>query len=143
MEKIGIEEYNGFCRELRAGNILYNTNSTNHWGEYLLVVHVTHVKDTYAILLMGMEKTEGQYRTRNLCVSLTPDNMKQVPFLKHVGYCKFTLTPILDNVHVDVGLATVYSQTDLHKFVTNLSIKKPRTRKYGKDGRPIIKKNSN
>lgn len=143
----GIKEYNAFCRELKAGHILYNVNPGNMWGYYLLVAHVSHVRvgnaDTYAVLLIGMKKTEGKYIPTNLCISLTPENMNQVPFLKHVGYGKFTLIPVFEEVKVDVGLATVYSQTDLHKFVTKLSIRKPRTHKYGKDGKPVVKKNGN
>ena len=143
----GIKEYNAFCRDLKAGHILYNVNPGNMWGDYLLVAHVLHVRvgnaDTYAVLLIGMKKTEGKYVPRNFCISLTPESMSQVPFLKHVGYSKFTLVPVFDEVNVDVGLAPVYSQTDLHKFVTKLSIRKPRTHKYGKDGKPVIKKNGN
>lgn len=146
-KKTGINEYNAFCRELRAGCILYNINSMNMWGDYLLVAHVTRIRvgnvNTYTVLLLGLKKQEGKYIPRNLCISLTPDCMEQVPFLKPVGYGKFTLVPVFDEVKVDVGLAAVYSQTDLHKFVSSLSIRKPRTRKYDKDGRLIIKKNSN
>jgi hypothetical protein len=145
--KTGIKEYNEFCKGLRAGNILYNINSMNLWGDYLLVAHVTHIRignaDTYTALLLGLKKIEGQYVPRNFCISLTPDNMEQIPFLKHVGYGKFTLVPVFDEINVNVGLATVYSQTDLHKFVSKLSIRKPRTHKYGKDGKPVIKKNGN
>ena len=146
-EKTGIEEYNGFCKELRVGNILYNINSMNLWGEYLLVAHIAHIKtsgiDTYTVLLLGLKKQDGKYVSRNVCVSLTPDNMEQIPFLKHVGYGQFTLVPVFDSINVNVGLATVYSQTDLHKFATKLSIRKPRTHKYGKDGKLVIKKSSN
>lgn len=145
--KTGISEYNAFCKELRAGNILYNINSMNLWGDYLLVAHVTHIRvaniNTYTALLIGMKKQDGKYVPRNLCISLTPDNMEQVPFLKHVGYSKFTLVPVFEDMKVDVGLATIYSQTDLHKFVSKLSIRKPRTHKYGNDGKPVIKKNGN
>lgn len=143
----GLEEYNGFCSELRAGNILYNVNSMSCWGEYLLVANVTHVRigenDTYTVLLLGLRKQDGNYIPTNNCISLTPDNMNHIPFLKHVGYCKFRLTPVFEDIKIDVGLAAVYSQTDLHKFVTKLSIRKPRRRKYGKDGKPVIKKNGN
>ena len=146
-KRTGINEYNAFCRELRAGHILYNINNMNLWGDYLLVANVAHIRvgnaDTYTALLLGMKKVEGQYIPRNFCVSLTPDNMEQTPFLKHVGYGKFTLVPVFDEINVNVGLATVYSQTDLHKFVTKLSIRKPRVHKYGDDGKPVIKKNGN
>lgn len=146
-KKPGIEEYNTFCRELKAGNILYNINTMNLWGDYLLVANVTHVRvgnaNTYTVLLIGMKKEEGKYVPRNLCVSLTPDSAEQIPFLKSVGYGKFTLVPVFKDINVNTGLATVYSQVDLHKFVSKLSIRKPRTYKYGKDGKPIIKNNGN
>ena len=146
-KKTGIKEYNEFCKELKAGHILYNINSMNLWGDYLLVAHVTHIRvgnaDTYTALLLGMKKQDGQYVSRNFCIALTPDNMEQIPFLKHVGYSKFTLVPVFEEINVNVGLATVYSQTDLHKFVSKLSIRKPRVHKYGKDGKPVIKKNGN
>ena len=145
--KPGINEYNEFCKELRAGNILYNINSLNLWGDYLLVAQVTRIKvgnaHTYTALLIGLKKQEGKYVPRNLCISLTPDNIEQIPFLKQVGYGKFTLVPVFEDININVGLATVYSQTDLHKFVSKLSIRKPRTHKYGKDGKLIIKKNGN
>lgn len=145
--KTGINEYNAFCKELRAGHILYNINAMNLWGDYLLVAHVSHIRvrdvDTYTALLIGLKKQDGKYIPRNSCIALTPDNAEQVPFLKHVGYSKFILTPVFDSIDINVGLATVYSQTDLHKFVSKLSIRKPRTHKYGKDGKPVIKKNGN
>jgi hypothetical protein len=145
--KTGINEYNAFCKELRAGNILYNINSMNLWGDYLLVAQVTHVRvgnaSTYTVLLMGMKKEEGQYVPRNFSISLTPDDMAQVPFLKHVGYSKFNLVPVFSEININVGLATVYSQTDLHKYVSKLAIRKPRTHKYDGEGKPVIKKSGN
>ena len=142
-----IRAYNKFCKELKAGNILYNLNPLNLWGDYLLVAHVAHVKfgdtDTYTALLIGVKKEDGKYIPRNLYISLTPDKMEHVPFLKYVGYAKFTLLPVFGNIDVNVGLVTVYSQTDLHKFASELSIRKPRTHKYGKDGKLVIKKTNN
>ena len=146
-KKTGLPEYNAFCKELRAGVILYNINNMNLWGDYLLVVNVAHIRvgnaDTYTAFLLGLKKEEGKYITRNLCISLTPDKMEQIPFLKQVGYCKFKLAPVFDEIKMDIGLVTVYSQTDLHKFVSKLSIRKPRTHKYDKEGKPVIKKNGN
>lgn len=145
--KIRLEDYNEFCKELREGTILYNVNSSNMWGDYLLVVSITRIRvcdvTTYTVLLLGMKKQEGKYIPRGTCISLTPESMEHISFLKHVGYCKFTLIPAISDINVSTGLATVYSQTDLRKFVTNLSIRKPRVHKYGNDGKPIIKKNGN
>lgn len=144
---IGLKEYNEFCKDLKAGCILYNLNAMNLWGDYLLVANVTHVKigyaGTYTVLLIGMKKEEGKYTPRNLCISLTPDNIEQIPFLKQVGYSKFNLVPVLDDIKINVGLVARFSQVDLHEFTKKLHIKKPRTHKYGKDGKPIIKKTSN
>lgn len=142
-----LTKYNAFCKELRAGTVLYNTNSTNLWGDYLLVVNVVRVRVdevyTYTALLLGLKKEEGKYAPRNLCVSLTPENKEQIPFLKYVGHCKFTLAPIIEEMKVDTGLVAIYSQIDLHKFTSKFSVRKPRTHKYGKDGKPVIKKIGN
>ena len=142
-----LSAYNTFCKRLRAGDILYNINHTNGWGEYLLAAHIIHVRvgnaDTYTVLLLGLKKQDGKYVPRNLSISLTPDDRKQVPFLKPVGYGQFTLIPAFDSINVNVGLVAVFSQTDLHKFASKLAIRKPGTHKYDKDGKPIIKKNGN
>jgi hypothetical protein len=136
--------YNEFCKELKAGQILYNLNAMNLWGDYLLVANVIHTRvgnaDSYTVLLIGLDKKDNGYIPRNLYISLTPDNVEQIPFLKPVGYCKFKLVPIIENLHINAGLAAIYSQTDLRKFVSKLSVRKPRTRRYDRDGNPIIKK---
>ena len=141
-KRTGIDEYNEFCRKLRKGVILYNINPSNFFGEYLLVAHITHVvidsSDTYTVLLLGMKRQDGKYIPTNSQTSLTPENMEQISFLKHVGCSKFTLVPVFDEINVNLGLITVYSQTDLHKFTSKLSIRKPRARKYGKDGKLIV-----
>lgn len=143
--KIG--EYNSFCKSLRVGNILYNLDSTNLWGEYLLVVNIIPVNlivaKTYTVLLIGLNKKDGEYIPRNLCISLTPELVGHTHFLKQVGYCKFSLTPKLESINVNNGLVAIYGNTDLHKFTNKLSIKKPRVHKYGKDGKPVIKKTDN
>lgn len=137
-------EYNSFCKDLRAGHILYNIDKTNLWGEYLLVANVVAVNigttKTYTVLLIGLKKEEGKYVPRNMSVSLTPEYVGHIPFLRHVGYCKFQLFPIIEEVNVNTGLAAVYGNTDLHKFASRLSIRKPKASKYGKDGKPVIKK---
>ena len=143
----GLSEYNGFCKDLRAGNILYNIDSTNLWGEYLLVVNVTALRingiKTYTVFLTGLRKKEGKYVPYDLSISLTPDYARYIPFLKPVGYCKFSLHPAIEDVNVNVGLVTVYGNTDLHKFATKLSVRKPRTHKYDRDGKPVIRKPGN
>ena len=143
---IGLDEYNGFCKGLSVGSILYNIDTTNMWGDYLLVASISHFKvgeiKTYTVILLGLKKEEGKYIPRNTSISLTPDYANSIPFLKPVGYCKFSMFPIIEEVNVNIGLAAVYGNTDLHKFATKLSIRKPRKHKYGKDGKPVIKKNN-
>lgn len=140
----GLEKYNSFCKELRAGHVLYNMDSSNGWGEYLLVASITSVNvgdvRTYTVLLLGLRKQEGEFVPHHLCISMTPDYANHVPLLKHVGYCRFSLIPLLEEVNINTGLAAVYGNTDLHKFATKLSIRKPRNRKYDKDGNPVIRK---
>ena len=140
----GLSDYNTFCQNLLTGNILYNIDSTNLWGEYLLVVNITPIRfydvKTYTVFLIGLKKQEGKYVPYNLCISMTPDYARYIPFLKPVGYCKFSLLPVLEDVDVNLGLVTVYGNTDLHKFASKLSIRKPRAKKYDGEGSPIIKK---
>jgi len=146
-DSIGLSEYNSFCKELRIGSILYNIDSTNLWGEYLLVAHITKIRvgnaHTYTALLIVLKKEEGQYAPLNLCISLTPDSAKNIPFLKQVGYCRFKLIPSFDSIDINAGLVAVYSQTDLHKFSQNVSIRKPKKRKYSKDGKLVVRKTGN
>jgi hypothetical protein len=141
------ELYNSFCHNVNEGSILYNIDSTNSWGEYLLVVnkqtiHIDNIK-TYTLLLLGLKKEEGQYKPRNIRISITPDYAKKVLFLKQVGYCKYDLLLSLSDVNVNVGLVTVYGSTDLHKYSQKLHIRKPQRKMYGNDGSPIIKKLNN
>lgn len=142
-----LDEYNGFCKSLKTGTILYNMDASNGWGEYFLVVNIALVRVcdtvTYTVFLMGIKKKDGKYLPDYKCMSLTPDYARHIPFLKPVGYCEYSLLPALEEVNVNVGLVTVYSDMDLHKFTTKLSIRKPKNPKYGKDGRLVINKPSN
>lgn len=144
---IGLEEYNTFCRNLKEGNILYNIDTTNFWGEYLLVAHKVLVRvqgvKTYTILLIGLQKENDQYKPRNIMVVLTPDCASSIPFLKYVGYCKFKLYPIIDKADVNLGLVAAYSEVDLRKYAYSINMRKPQKTKYGKDGKPVIKKLNN
>lgn len=142
-----INDYNKFCKSLYEGCILYNIDSTNLWGEFLLVVNITTItlegKNTYSVLLIGLKKVQEEFVPYNLRVNLTPDYASSVPFLKYIGYCNFNLNPEVSNASVNMGLATVYSEVNLHKYAKKLSIKKPRKRKYGKDGRVVIRNTEN
>ncbi len=145
--KVGLKEYNEFCKGLKAGSILYNINTSNNWGEYLHVVNVDRIQynnlTIYTVLLLGIKKEEGKYISRDFIVSLTPDLGDHISFLKYVGYSKFTLVPVLEDIKINVGLVARFSQIDLHEYAQNLSIRKPVNRKYGKNGKLIIRKTGN
>lgn len=141
---IDIGTYNDFCHSITEGSILYNIDATNLWGDYLLVVnkaviHVNEIK-TYSLLLLGLRKDGNQYVPRNLRISVTPDYAGRIPFLKQVGVCKYKLLPVLKDVDINTGLVAVYSSTDLHKYTKKLNIRKPKKKKYDKEGKPTIKK---
>lgn len=145
--KTDLKNFNKFCSNLREGTILYNIDSTNLWGDLLLVVNISTVKidkmSTYTVLMLGLKREEGKFVPRNLRIKFTPDYASSIPFLKYVGYCKYQLVPKLEDVNVNLGLLTVYSNTDLRKFTKTSSVRKPRKRKYGNDGELIIKKANN
>jgi len=142
-----LESYNRFCRNLREGCILYNVDTTNSWGEYLLVVNIATLKfndqKTYTVLLLGLDRKESNFVPRNLRIKFTPDYAGNIPFLKYVGRCNFTLKPELSDINVNLGLASIYSSVNLKNFARHLSVRKPKTRKYGKDGKLVIKRLQN
>lgn len=146
-EEFDIETYNQFCESVSEGNILYNIDSTNKWGDYLLVANKATViigeLKTYTMMFLGLEKKKDKFSLRNLRIKFTPDYVKHIPFLKPVGNCRFRLLPELFDVNVNMGLATVYGRADLWKFRKNMSFRKPKVRKYGIDGKLIIKKVEN
>lgn len=142
-----LDIYNGFCKGLAEGYILYNVNKGNRWGEYLLVADVATVtfcgNATYSVLLLGLKKKNGKIVPNGIKVNLTPDHACDVPFLKYVGHCAYRLVPELGEVNINTGLATVYGSADLRKFASKLSIRKPKNRKYGNDGNLIVRDASN
>ena len=146
-QTINYRKYNDFCRNLVEGSVLYNIDSTNLWGEYLLVVNKTTINigniQTYTLLLIGLKKENGKYIPRNLKISFTPEYAHRVSFLKYVGMCKFDLLPILKESNINSGLVAVYGSADLHKFAKKLNIRKPQKKKYDKEGKPIIKQLNN
>lgn len=142
-----IDRYNKFCKGLKEGSVLYNLDHTNLWGEYLMVVNITKVKvgdyTTYTVLLLGLKKEEEKFVPSNLRISLNPDYVQSIPLLMPVGFCKFTLAPYLEKTNIDLGLVTIYSNTDLHRFTTKLNLKKSKVRKYDNGGNLVIKKSYN
>lgn len=145
--EVSLGAYNAFCKSIQKGNILYNLDSTNLWGDYLLVTNIATVKvsniKTYTVFLIGLKKENGEYIPRDLSISLTPSNRGNIPFLKPVGFCKFKLHPTFSKVNIDVGLTTIYGNTDLHKYLTKHDIRKPKVSKYDTNGELIIKSLNN
>jgi hypothetical protein len=144
---ISLGAYNDFCRDLQEGTVLYNINPTSLWGDYLLVANKSIIRVgnviTYSVLLLGLKKENGVYKSRDLRISLTPDYAPHIPFLKYVGFCKFELLPVLKNVDIKTGLVAAYSNVDLHQFTKKLKIRKPQKHKYDRDGKPLIRKCNN
>ena len=122
---VSLGNYNKFCGNLKEGFILYNVDSTNLWGEYLLVANVTAIRlnglKTYTVLMIGLKKEENKFIPYNLSIKMTPDYASNIPFLKYVGKCEFRLIPDLQNVEVSTGLIAAYGSTDLHKFASKLA----------------------
>lgn len=140
MNNDSLEKYNAFCKNLLEGYILYNIDSTNSWGEYLLVAEKFNIKigeeKTYAFLLFGMRRKENKFVFSDIRVKLTPDCAQNIPFLKYIGRCKCNTFPNMSELKVNMGLAVAYSNTDLHKYAEKLSIRKPKTKRYDNDGKP-------
>lgn len=142
-----LEDYNNFCALIDEGDILYNVDNTNGWGEYLLVINVSKIciQDikTYSVLLLGIKKYTDRFTVRNLRIALTPDYVNNIPYLKKVGHCSFQLQSTIDNVAFNKALVAAYGNTQLRKYHQKSSFRKPRKRKYDKAGNLVIKKISN
>jgi len=142
-----MEEFNDFCSDLLVGNILYNLDNTNRWPRYLLVIDITPTmingQPSYSILLLGLSYNKGIFEADDQCIKLTSEHAHNALFLKIVGLCKFNLKPEIIDSKVNQGLITIYNNTNLKDFIQKLNIRKPHLGKYGKDGKPIIKKTSN
>lgn len=144
-EVVDIEGYNKFCSNLTEGSVLYNVDSTNCWGNYLLVANISKVKvgntSTFTVLMLGLNKIANKFLPRNFKIRFTPAYMKSIPFLKYVGRCKFSLTPVLENIKINTGLVAIYGQTDLHRYSHHADVRKPKNSKYDKEGNSINKNN--
>lgn len=142
-----IGSYNSFCKNIVEGDILYNLNYTNLWAEYLLVVSIITVTlnntKTYTVLLLGMKKNGDTFEFLNQNIRLSPDNADNIHYLKPVGYCKYTLSTVISSCTINKGMETIYKNTDLWQFKEKIAVRKPRKKKYGNDGKPIIRSNNN
>jgi len=143
-----IKVFNEFCAALNEGDILYNIDASNLWGEYLLVANIASIsvfnKPSFAVLLLGVKKVEQEYVPYNLRISLTPDCAGNVAFLKYIGHCSFKLLPEMNNINISTGLVAIYSNVSLKKYTEqNLTIRKAKKRKYAMDGKLVLRKLNN
>lgn len=142
-EELDFTQYNRFCKGLCEGDILYNMDNTNLWGDYFLVsvkVPITVGKEkTWFILLLQMEKQESGFVTTTTHINLTPSKVSHTPFLKYVGHCKYTITSSIENSQVNDGLLAIYKDQDLWKYAKQTKNRKPKKKKYKEDGKPFKK----
>ena len=138
-----IAEYNSFCKNLHEGDILYNLDVTNLWGEYLLVAaktkFVVNGIPVFFMLLLGLDNEDGEFKPNNLRISLSPEKLENIRYLKFVGNCKFGIQPIIEKTGLNEALNTMYKKMDLKKYSSNLGLSKPRRRKYDASGELRIK----
>lgn len=145
--KFAASQYSDFCRMLKEGDILYNVNKTTKWGDYFLVAAkistIVNKTEFFSILLLGLKNDSRSLVFAGTRVDLTPQKASFVPYLKVIGNSKFSLYPLIEEYNVNNGLAVVYKNTDLWKFSSRIPVRKPRVRKYGEDGKPIVKPTNN
>ena len=142
-----LAEFNKFCKNLNEGDILYNLGNTNNWGEYLLVAAKATVRfvgqKSYFIFLLGLKKYNGTYASNNVRINFSFDKMSNMPFLKPIGFCKYSIIPSFNSINISSGLVVMYSNVDLKKYISNHHIKKPKTGKYDTNGEKVIKQLNN
>jgi hypothetical protein len=132
--------YNKFCSELKEGDILYNINKPNGWGEYLLVANKTCllINDilTWTILFVGLSP---EYEDNNTRINLTPENADNISFLKKIGHCKFSMVCSIGYRSINENLLKTYKNTSLWRYAGKILFRKPKRRKYGKDGNLMVR----
>ena len=135
--------FNNFCENLSEGDILYNLDYTNKWGEYLLVLSKATIKmkdcKTYYVLLTGLKKKDGRFIPANTRINLTPKMADSTYFLKPIGSCEYSILPIIENVFINKGLIAMYENTDLKEYSAKAHVRKPKVRKYGEDNKPVVR----
>lgn len=136
-----VERFNEYCKTLHEGDILYNIDSTNLWGEYLIVLVKHQVRtengSTWFVMLSGARREKDSFRPTSLKVYLSPDKIGSCEYLKYIGHCKVTVTPEFGMGVVNKGLVAVYKGTDLWRYSRNTHCRKVRNRKYDDRGNPI------
>ena len=140
-----LSEYDTFCRNVKEGDILCGTD-INKLGELLLVAAKLSVvfdnQETCSLLLLGLKKDGNRIVSNGKRIDITPQKVSFIRYLFVVGHCEYELIPAIDKYKVNQGLVVMYRNTDLKTFSLNHS-RRPVLGKYGEDGKPIIKSNTN
>ena len=139
--------FTAFCRERHEGEILYNLDSTNLWGEYLLIVSKIKFKvngtTTYCLILHSVTLKDHTLIPLNRRIDFSSEMANSVPFLKPVGFCKFELNPHFTKVDINLPLIVTYKNQDIWDYTKRSKTPKPKKRTYGIDGLKIIKPTDN
>lgn len=138
----GRQVYNTFCQDINEGDIIYNLNKALVPGEYLLVISKIAVNNTWALLMLGMSLKDNEFVSANIRFLLTADMASYVSYLKKVGHADFDVEFCLNNTSVNNNLTVAYKSIDIWKYSSRICSRKPRRKKYGKEGYPIVKKDN-
>ena len=135
--------YNRLCKQFHEADILYNLDITNMWGEYLLVAAKSIFKmdgiKFYYIMLLGLDKTEDGFKPNNLKISLAPEKLENLSYLKPIGTCKFRVVSEIESTDINTELEENYKNIDPWKYNSRLTTRKPVRRKYDSNGELVIK----
>lgn len=140
--------FNDFCKDTKEGDVLYNLDSTNSWGRYLLVVIKSVMcidsQRTSFLTLFGLEKDEdGKLTPKGTRIDLTFDKVSSLPYLKRIGHCKYFLTPVLVEERMNENLEKFYKATTTFHYHNVHKCPKKKIRKWDTDGRKIVKDTNN
>lgn len=140
--------FNDFCKDTKEGDIFYNLDSTNSWGKYLLVVTKSVLcidsQRTSFLMLFGLEKNEeGKLLPKGTRIDLTFDKFDSIAYLKRVGHCKYSLTPVLMEEKVNENLERFYKATNTFHYHNTHNCPKKKNRTWDIDGRKIVKDTDN
>lgn len=136
-------EFNEFCKQLHTGDLIYNINSSNAWGEYLMVATKANIiigkEKSYYIMFFGLRKDGEAFSFNDKKIDFTLNLDGEIPFLKVVGKCEFELKPAIIRAFSRKELIAIYKGMDLRKYTKTANVRKARYKKYA-DGTTVIKK---
>lgn len=142
-ERLKINKFNTFCSDLRVGDVIYNIDNTNLWGDFLVVAVKAPIRylsiKTWYILLLGVDRKEEGFESNNVRIDLTVNKAGNVDFLKVIGRCKIKLIPQIENQNIHNGLLVTYKDVGLRKYSERSKLRKPKYKKYDKNGELIVR----